>query len=446
MSELCLGTYLQILYNARNEDRTNTKVFFIGEILSLLTNDFDSSNTAMSKLFTGINNPTNELIKKATCLTKEDYPIFVEDFKKIVMPMLNPNKLSNAVKMLEVAISEDSDINHDTEVDIITGLKKSELQGKVENQADFFAGVFLYVMKCTRNPRKSGAVGSIMKKLIEITPDYVFVPCKNQSTHVLENDETTCSRKRREEERYDEQIEQKATAFCIKYDLQRDWISLCQIAQITNPTKKHSRKIFNDFCKCTRSVQGKILEINGIKKFELAGDDWWYKYLVMFKNDYRKYELGAERYLYTFSQYFPRLLEYGGERINDYTQRSFAPKIIPPMVCSKNYKLDVAGLIDEYIYYKEDKKYKKVLEPPMDFMWRELDFGSCPELMLTAFLALFIIGTCRGIPLPQDAEIQPFVFSGVGVPDLETAEDLFYQTILTLYENYEVCTKLTSPV
>ena len=73
----------------------------------------------------------------------------------------------------------------------------------------------------------------------------------------------------------------------------------------------------------------------------------------------------------------------------------------------------------------------------MDFMWRELDFGSCPELMLASFLALFIIGTCRGIPLPNDPENKMFVFSGPGASAVETAEDLFYQALLTLYENYE---------
>ncbi len=35
MGDFCLGEYLQILYTAKNEDRTNTRVLFIGEILSL---------------------------------------------------------------------------------------------------------------------------------------------------------------------------------------------------------------------------------------------------------------------------------------------------------------------------------------------------------------------------------------------------------------------------
>lgn len=136
--------------------------------------------------------------------------------------------------------------------------------------------------------------------------------------------------------------------------------------------------------------------------------------------------------------YFYRLLEYGGDPIDDYTQRIFTPKIIAPSmkIFQKDYKHDVAGIIDEYIYYKDNDKYKSLLEPPMDFMWRELDFGNCPELMLTSFLALFIIGTCRGISLPKDSENRMFTFSGPGASEVETAEDLFYQTLLTLYENY----------
>ena len=440
MGELCLGTYLQILYNARNEDKANTKVFFVGEILSLLTNDFDPGNTAMSKLFTGINNPTNVLMKAVTHLTKEDYHGLAEDFRMIVMPMLNPNKLSDAVRMLEVAIAEDSDIKQDTEVDLVTGLKKSELKGKIDNQADFFTGVFLFVMQYTRNPGKSGVVGPIMERLTKISPDYVFAGSKKQSVRAPEKEGTVGECKRREADRYDEQTEQKARAFCIKYDSQKDWIPLCQIAQITNPIKKHNGKMFNDFCKSTRNVQLKILDINNIKKLELSGDSWWYKYLTMFENDYRKYRLGAESCLYSFKQYFPRLLSYGDASVSIFTQRLFTPKIITPIMKTfpRSCRYDVAGLIDEYIIYKDYEEYKNILEPPMDFLWRELDFGSCPELMLASFLALFIIGTCRGIPLPEDSENKMFSFSGPGASDVETAEDLFYQALLTLYENYEV--------
>ena len=199
--------------------------------------------------------------------------------------------------------------------------------------------------------------------------------------------------------------------------------------------------MYNEFCELTTSTRNKILEISEVDKIEVSGEYWWFKYLDLFEKDYEKYGLGAERYRYSFSQYFPRLLEYGGEPIDGFTKRIFSPKVITPIIntFSKSYKLDVAGLIDEYIYYKDFEEYTNILEPPMDFMWRKLDFGSCRELMLASYLALFIIGTCRGIPFPEDVEDKMFVFSGPGVSEVETAEDLFYQTLLTLYENYEVC-------
>ena len=427
MGELCLGTFLQILYRAINEDKTNTKVFFIGELLSLLTNDFDPSSTAMSKLYTGINNPTKELTKKVAQLNEDDYYQITNDFKKIIMPMLNPNRISDSIRLLEIAIAEDSSIKQDTVVDLVSGTKKCEMTGEVDNQAEFLAGVFLFVMINTSNPKKSGVIGLIVDRLNEISPGYVFTEDKKEKQN-----------EKREYDIYEEQIEQKATEFCIKYDSMKKWIPLCQIAQITNPTKKHNRIIFNDYCVCTRSVQQKILEMNNIVKINESGNEWWYKYLDMFEKDYEKYSLGNKKYLYSFAQYFPRLLEYGGELIQGTTQRIFTPNVVnPTMNIMPNYKYDVWGFIDEYVYYGKYDEYKNKLEPPMDYMWRELDFGSCPEFMLSSFLAQFIIGTCRAIPFSEGEENELFAYSGVGVSDLETAEDLFYQTLLVLYENYE---------
>ncbi len=58
--------------------------------------------------------------------------------------------------------------------------------------------------------------------------------------------------------------------------------------------------------------------------------------------------------------------------------------------------------------------------------------------MLMAVRALFIIGTCCKMPFPEGSEPRPFSFSGPGSDGVETAEDLFYQALLTLYENYEL--------
>ena len=200
--------------------------------------------------------------------------------------------------------------------------------------------------------------------------------------------------------------------------------------------------MYNEFCDFSASTRRRILEKNEVKEIIVSEDDWWYKYLEMFKKDYIKYKLGSKRYEYMFAQYFPRLLEYGGKPVRNYTQRIFQPTVITPYtnIIPGKYKLDVAGLIDEYIYYRMIKKSHMELEPPMDLMWRELNFGSCSELTLTSYLALFIIGTCRGIPVQKGSDNIMFVFDGPGASEVETAEDLFYQTLRTLYENYEFAT------
>lgn len=56
--------------------------------------------------------------------------------------------------MLEIAIVEDNSIKRTTIVDLITGLKKGELTGELEDPVSFLAGVFLYVIKYTKNPKK----------------------------------------------------------------------------------------------------------------------------------------------------------------------------------------------------------------------------------------------------------------------------------------------------
>lgn len=57
--------------------------------------------------------------------------------------------------------------------------------------------------------------------------------------------------------------------------------------------------------------------------------------------------------------------------------------------------------------------------------------------MLASILALFIIGTCLNISSPNVLDAEESVFSAPGTSSLETAEDLFYDTLLILYNNYE---------
>ena len=121
---------------------------------------------------------------------------------------------------------------------------------------------------------------------------------------------------------------------------------------------------------------------------------------------------------------------YAGEPISAHLERVFQPTVINPILFG-NHKLDIPDLVDEYIYYKDNDKYKKDLEPPMDFLWRELDLGSCDESRLVIVLALFIIGACSSIPHENGV-----VIGKPSLRSIKTAEDLYYMTLLVLYEKY----------
>ncbi len=443
----CIGCIISAVAECKIEGTKQTKI--VETILRSIDKDCGevSSETA-SNIARGSKNPSGYLMDALGKLSVDSYKTISEYFRDQVVVLIKENERNNIRDTLTLIIQETQEIADDTMVDVVNGIIKADLTDEVD-LASFLAGIFLYALKNTKNN-----IGGSAKK---VTKEYIArvkngekpVRRKNEFKEETKdfNQEFEHSRfdsRSREVELLEERIEQEAISFCRKYKAEREYLALCQVAFVTNPTRIHHRKIYNEFCELTTSTRNKILEISEVNKMKVSGDNWWYKYLKMFEKDYENYALGSEKHQYSFLQYFPRLLEYAGERIDDFTQRFFAPKIITPIMKTfpKSYKHDVAGLIDEYIYYKDDAESYKVLEPPMDFMWRELDFGSCPELMLTSFLALFIIGTCQGMPLPQDTENKIFAFSGVGASELETAEDLFYQTLLTLYETYEVCKQL----
>ncbi len=406
----------------------NTHKDFVNSYFSLFfkIEDFDDSDTAVSKLTGGYNNPKNK-IKTYMFSVNDGFESIIDDYNDIILPMYDPNKLSDAIKILSVIIVEDKDIKDDTVVDIISGLKKRELTEKAVNPSEFLMGLFLYVIRYTDNRKARGFVKNTVQEYTEKAADYVFENVPSEAQNVSDNDI-----REQEISIYKEQAEQKAISFCQKYDSVKDLIPLCQIAAVTNPAKKHCRKMFNEYCRCERSAQKKILEINEIHVIDVNDNDWWEECIDKFCQDYKKYDLGENRYLYSFNQYFHRLNNYAGEPISAHLECVFQPTVINPILFG-NHKLDIPDLVDEYIYFKDNDKYKKDLEPPMDFLWRELDLGSCDESRLVIVLALFIIGACSSIPHENGV-----VIGKPSLQNIKTAEDLFYLTLLFLYEKYVI--------
>lgn len=438
----CIGSIISAV------DECKVRGFTQAKIVEVLLKSIDEEceefdNETASNLARGVKNPSIYVMDALTKITPDAYGRISVYFRDNVVSLIKENEKKLVRDALVALILDTSEIEEDTVVEIINGIKKSDLSEKKDDLAPFLAGLFLYALKNTRNNVGGKAKATIKKYLDkvrnDVRTDKNMLSDKGEAE--TESDGTIHEKRSRELELMEERIESDAVAFCMKYEKEKDLIPLCQVAFITNPTKKHAREMYNEFCLYTASTRKRILEMNDIDIIDVSEKDWWWKYLNMFKKDYEKYKLGDIQYQYVFGQYFQRLINYGDESIKRFLQRVIPPKIIPPyMIKLSDCYHDIIFFIDEYIYYGKFEKYKDILEPPMNFLWREFslyDSKKCSEFMLASVLALFIIGTCLKTPLENGTDECFITFNAPGVSELETAEDLFYNTLLMLYENYE---------
>ena len=375
-------------------------------------------------------------------LSPDSYDKVVSHFRRNVLRLIKENERQLVKNMLLLMIQEAKEIKPDTEVEVISGTKKADLVNGIDDLATFLAGLFLYALKNTDN-NVGGKIKSIAKKYRErIVSGEMFATKEITTTSEIYNADAFMVQslnKSREVELMEERISQEATAFLINHDQEKRFISLCQIANVTEPTIVHYREMYNCFCKSTESTRNKIIEMAEIKTINISNKEWWWEYLERFKKDYIEYKLGDISYLYTFGQYFHRITDYRQYSVKEYLKHVFPVTVKNKLLGFKSYKHDIVGLIDEYIYYNDFDEYKDKLEPPMDYLWRELELQSpsvTDDGRLAIILGLFIIGTCYSLPKEREEVLDFDQYNSPALNELETAEDLFYMTLLVLYETY----------
>ncbi len=429
----CIGYIISTVVSCKANGYTQAKI--VTQFMKSINPGHDDIDAgSASHIANGDKNPSIYVMDALAKLTPDDYEKVVSRFKKNILCMIKENEINLLRDMLILIIKDAKEIKDDNVVDIIGGLRKSDLNKGIKDIASFLAGIFVYALKNTKN-NVGGYVKNDVKKYRErVLSSYKLII--DETEKPLVTNFVPQSGKSREVELMEGRIEQEANAFCIKYDEKKSLIPLCQIVHITNPTKKHFRKMYNEYCASTASTREKILELNDIPKIDLNDKDWWYDYFDRFRDDYIKFGLGEERYLHVFGEYFYQLLNCGSQSIVMYLDHVFPINIRGKMFGFAGYKHDIFGVIDEYFYYSKYEKYKNKLEPPMDFFWRELNLGGCDECMLEIILALFIIGTCYSLPQPSNPDIPERIYHAPSSRDIETAEDLFYLTLLVLYETY----------
>ena len=155
MKRLCFGSFIKVFTSCKSASGKSQKNICGTVILSVnpINYDLRTDDGTTSDLANCRKNLTQAVIDLANEIEAQtDKSVFIEYFKKTVVPLINGNKKSNVVLALKDIIANDDEIRPDTVVDKVSGLTKAAI-GTTSTFVveDFFAGIFLYTATVVEN-------------------------------------------------------------------------------------------------------------------------------------------------------------------------------------------------------------------------------------------------------------------------------------------------------
>ncbi|MCM1048491.1 MAG: hypothetical protein NC433_08705 [Clostridiales bacterium] len=238
------------------------------------------------------------------------------------------------------------------------------------------------------------------------------------------------------------ELEEKAKLFLIDNEAERDYLPWCVIAANIHRLDKHTREIYNAFCRCPEKLRNEILKQAGFEMKSIKEQIWVNDCIEALKKDIRKYNLGRD-YLYEGAKYFHRSYErYRNLKWND------TPNVFEP-ICKDNPfrspfgidKLDIGSYIGEYFYYFVDKRIDlKEDEPlaPIDYAWNSQNLANADEEIVCMWIMEMIQNIAIIICNRNGNEKTNREILESADAQVETYEDKYYATLLALYNAYYV--------
>ena len=416
MSKLCLGTFFTAITVCVSENSFKQGEDF-RNIFGLIDPNYDPSPDLVSKFVRGIRTPSKAFINTVNRYEPEQYVELCFCMSDIANK-INAQSEALLVKAITKIVNGDATISDDEVVDLVNGTMKRDLPGKYKSLSSFLTGIFLYVIKFVRNDGTNDYVKQINQLFIAefINEDQPKTRGSSVSSALTEDEEL------------------KARQFLLTHEKEKTLIPLCQIVYAYNPSHNYERAMFTEYILLTQGIRKQILEQCDASEMIDIDKLHWEDGLSLFCDDLRKYDLSSERYVYMFTQYFPVGYRYASCSISKYDKYSFKrvliSKMLLPFPSAERCSLD--GYIDDYLYMKENGVDIEASKP-MDYLWGNKNFGSCPEEDLIFWLCRFIIDTCNNLS-----------FRIIGKPihvdycddAAETIEDLFFSAIYALHNHY----------
>lgn len=252
--------------------------------------------------------------------------------------------------------------------------------------------------------------------------------------------------RRMEENKAQEALKFEAEKFRIENADEIEYLPLCVIAASVNKYAKQYRNIYTRFNKCSKELQNEILKQANIPIGIADNKKWVDECIKFFQADSKKYNLGMDM-LYDGAKYFHRSLKrYGDSNIEDENPHLFDVPLmgLAKQIAPADYKSDLTTYIDRYFEYilkdREDTKdsFELLVEiPPMNMLYNTFDLGNCDEKKLCFWIMKFITSTCIAFFRHElNFDDSEWRYIGIGDGNLETYEDMYYDTLLQLFITY----------
>ena len=240
-----------------------------------------------------------------------------------------------------------------------------------------------------------------------------------------------------------------AKSFILDNNNELDYLLLCIIAASTRPYVNHCRPIYNSFNRCHKELQNKIIRLRNIPIGISNLNPFVNVYLSRFIDFEQEYKMGKSM-LYDGGKYFHRSIEqYAKEMIDNPDPFCFEVPCLSSTLKSfthdKNVKTDLEGYIDRYLEYilrdrADTATFPELLvkQPPMNLLHSKFMLESCSEKELCFWCMRYIVSACQAFKNHHliDGCRENWRDLDIDLNIIETYEDMYYYTILTLLTTF----------
>ncbi len=233
-------------------------------------------------------------------------------------------------------------------------------------------------------------------------------------------------------------IEDKANSFLIDNEDERDYLPWCVIASAIHRHKKHTRRIYTEFCRCNDDVQREILKQAEFSIEIIQDNDWIETVLSALRSDIKKHKLGSD-YLYDNGKYLHRSFEnYRDQRWTNETEKDYFPYIATKIGFYTKNEQNFISYVEEYFnfLYSEyrPKLYNRNPPPPIDCAWETFRLANAKEIEVCRWMLEIVYSIVVNIHNRYYGTNK--ISETFTDANIDTFEDKYYETLLWMYYTY----------